>query len=131
MTEKHVRIEAAAKAAYPELWPEDWEQLPASHRASLTITRQGAIGKVTAAIQAYEAAATPEKEDGQAEQVPLADFSISMPDDAAMIQQVLTAITYIDTEGRTAYVVRTMGEGLRTSWLGMCALAQDYILKLP
>lgn len=120
------KLEAAVKAAYPELWPDDWEQLPGLNKASLAYHRQAAMDRLRLGIEAYAEA---QSEGGGSS--PLADYSISLPEDAAMIQQVLTIVSYIDNDGRTAYVVRTMGDGLRTSWLGMCVLAQDYILKLP
>lgn len=122
MSDHSAQLEAATKAAYPELWPDNWNELPAQNKASLAYHRQAAMERVSAAISAYG-----ESGGGLTAQ----EVTLSLPDDAAMIQQVLATITYIDHEGTTAYVVRTMGEGLRTTWLGMNLLTQDYLLKMP
>lgn len=131
--------EAAAKAAFPELWPDNLRELSPDARAALAFSRQQALTRVGAAIAAYELAGDEEAHEealGQAtigvaedEGIALADFTIGLPEDAAMVLQVITTISYVDTEGRTVYVVRTMGEGQRTSWLGMCVLTQDYLLN--
>jgi phage tail protein X len=121
-------LEAATKAAYPELWPDNWNELPPHNKASLAYHRQAAMERARVAIESYaEANAGAAANSGLAAQ----EVTLALPDDAAMIQQVLATITYIDHEGATAYVVRTMGEGLRTTWLGMNALTQDYLLKMP
>lgn len=127
------KIKVAAKAAYPELWPEDANDFPipgAAGRAVMARHRTEVVDRITKALQAAEEfGAAPDE--GEFEVVPLGDFAISLPEDAAMVQQVLTTVTYIDNEGKTAYVVRTKGEGLLTSWLGMSILTQNYLLNLP
>jgi hypothetical protein len=120
------RIQRATQEAYPELWPDSWQDLPSQNKASLAFHRQAALDRVVKAVQAYEQDPVATSPSLTAQEV-----TIALPEDAALVQQVLTGISYIDTEGRSAYIVRTMGEGLRTSWLGMLVLAQDYILKLP
>lgn len=128
---------AAAKAAYPELWPDSGDE-PYGYsgptgKATLARRRQAAIGRIGRALEAYgeHASEMPTDPDDDLSSIALADFAISLPEDAAMVQQVLTTVTYIDQEGKTAYVVRTMGEGLLTSWLGMSILTQNYLLGLP
>lgn len=125
MTDNSARLEAATKEAYPELWPPYYDDLPAQNKASLAHHRQAAIERVRAAVQAYG-----EQSAGNSG-LTAQEVTLALPDDAAMVQQVLATITYIDHEGSTAYVVRTMGEGLRTTWLGMNVLTQDYLLKMP
>lgn len=129
------KIAAAAKAAFPELWPAEdaytaFGRTPPFPPGELAYLRQDAVDRIIKAIEVLQQPEAAGEDSHEAGPIPLADFTIEMPDDAAMIQQVLTTITYIDNDGRTAYVVRTMGEGLRTSWLGMCVLTQDYILRL-
>jgi hypothetical protein len=111
------RIEAAAKAAYPELWPEG--DVPMEHRAGLAIARQQAVTRIAAAVEAA---------DSEGDSQTLGKVDIALPDDAAMVQQTLTVVAFIDNEGRTAYSVFTTGEGLLASWVGMAALAQNYLL---
>mgnify|MGYP001572792488 CR=1 FL=1 len=132
-------IVAAAKAAYPELWPEDEKKWQLGARAALVHSRQAVIERVTNAVEAYEqaTASTPPQvfeiqlpSDAAMIQLPSDAAMIQLPSDAAMIQQVLTVIAYLDGDGQTAYSVRTTGEGLISSWLGMCVLAQDYLLHL-
>lgn len=130
------RLAKAAKAAYPELWPDSGEEPrgyeSSAGKANLAVRRQAALGRVVKALEIYEGAVGEEAAIEQAEVVtPLTDFVVGLPEDAAMVQQVLTTVTYLNHEGQTAYVVRTMGEGLRTSWLGMCVLTQDYLLRQP
>lgn len=117
------KLEQATKEAYPELWPDNWQELPGQNKASLAYHRQAAMDRVAKAIESYGAP----QSGGLVSQ----EVTLELPEDAAMIQQVLATITYIDHEGSTAYVVRTMGEGLRTTWLGMNVLTQDYLLKMP
>jgi hypothetical protein len=119
------KIEAAAKAAFPELWPTTEEELSLPQRAARTFNRQYAIERITKAIEAYNEAPG---EMGDADPVELANFGIELPSDAAIVQQVLTAITYVDNDGKMAYTVNTQGEGLLTTWLGMVVLTQNYLL---
>lgn len=137
------RIEAAAKGAFPELWPDNAKELGMDAQAALTYQRQHAIDRMVAGLAAYEevpdeeadapepAATQPflpeegDEDDGRL----LGSITMSLPDNAAMVTQTLTVLSFIDDDGRTAYGVQFTGEGQRTSWLGMCVLAQDYILK--
>ena len=142
------RIEAAAKGAFPELWPDDLKDLGMDARAALTYQRQSAIDRMVAGLAAYEE--VPDDTEGALnpdsvntppiEDVELPDeesdegrflgsITMSLPENAAMVTQTLTVLSFIDEDGRTAYGVQFTGEGQRTSWLGMCVLAQDYILK--
>jgi hypothetical protein len=124
VTDNSANLEAATKAAYPELWPDNWNELAPQNKASLAYHRQAAMDRARLAIEAY-AERSADNSGLTAQEV-----TLGLPEDAAMIQQVLATITYIDNEGSTAYVVRTMGEGLRTTWLGMNVLTQDYLLKM-
>lgn len=131
------KIEAAAKAAYPDLWPDDYNKLPGPTKAAITNMRQQATEIVVRALNAADQVEDSAPDGDEAPDTSgaifntLADVTVALPQDAAMLEQVLTVVTYVAKDGRTAYVVRTMGEGLRTSWLGMLVLAQDYLLKLP
>lgn len=142
------RLLAAAKVMFPQLWETPDSEVPMGHKVALTMARQRAMDKVVAGIEAYHmhvdtdelpaeevvAGATPveaSKPEPQQEITPLGEFNVGLPSDAAMVQQVLVVITYIDNEGGTAHMIKTSGEGLRTTWLGMCVLAQDYLLNLP
>lgn len=125
--ENHEHLLIAAQAAFPELWPSEEPKDP-STRAGLAIARQQAMDRAGNAIAAFEASVAGDEEGDPAV---MGDLAIEMPEGAAMLLQTLVTIAYIDEEGRTAYVVRTMGEGMRSSWLGMCVLTQDYLLKLP
>jgi hypothetical protein len=113
------KVLAAAKAAYPEFWP-------ALHRAEdmpmLTMQRQAIIDRIGAALEAAEAH-EPDAPQG------LQTLAIVVPQDAAMVQQSLTVLAYLDHNGETAYSVQALGEGLMSSWLGMGVLAQDYLLR--
>jgi len=119
------QLEQATKAAYPELWPDDFDALPPQNKASLAYHRQAAMDRARAAIEAY-GEKRPASGGLTAQEVP-----IRLPGDAALVQQVLVTVAYIDTEGRTAYDVSTMGEGLMTTWLGMNTLTQHYLLNQP
>lgn len=119
------RLEAATKEAYPELWPDNFAELPPQNKASLAFHRQSAMDRISRAVEAYG-----EQSSGGGG-LTAQEVTLGLPEDAAMIQQVLATIMYLDHDGDTAYVVRTMGEGLRTSWLGMNVLTQDYLLKMP
>ena len=138
------KIEASAKAAFPELWPDNAEKLGPEAQAGLVYQRQNAIDRTVAALAAYvdaepevetvdlpvgDVEAEPESEEGEG--VLLDSVTLSLPEDAAMVQQTMTVLTYIDEQGRTAHAMHFTGDGQRTSWLGMCVLAQDYILKQP
>lgn len=118
------KVLKAAKAAFPELWPDEdaMQVLLQQHggKGGLAIQRQAALGRVQAALEA--AGADPA---GDATQ----RVVLIMPDDAMMIQQTLAIITYIDESGKVAYSIRTLGEGLVSSWLGMNVLAQHYLLQ--
>lgn len=120
------KLEQAAKAAYPELWPDNFAELPAPNKASLAYHRQAAMDRVKAGIEAYS-----ETSAGEPSLTSLQEVTLALPDDAAMVQQVLATIAYIDNDGQTAYVVRTLGEGLRTTWLGLNVLTENYLLNMP
>jgi hypothetical protein len=111
------RVEAAAKAAFPEFWSEDLEELKPQYKALVTIRRQEVIDKMVKGLESYEATRNP------------ATVVLEPPDGAAMVQQVLVTTMFIDNDGRTAYTVRCLGEGLLNSWLGMGVMAQDYLLQ--
>jgi hypothetical protein len=110
------RILAAAKAAFPALWPDE----EVENKAGYAFARTDALSVITKAIDAYEAAPT-----GDTTQV----VSLVMPPDAAMVQQTLATVSYLDREGRMAYSVRCIGEGPLSTWLGMGILTQDYLLQ--
>jgi hypothetical protein len=114
------KVLAAAKAAYPELWPEDPLKEADMPRGPLAFARQDAIERVGRALEAYENV-KPEVGAGPVVLMP--------PEDAALVQQVLAVTSYIDNTGRTTYSVRCIGEGLSTTWLGMGVLAQNWLLQ--
>jgi hypothetical protein len=126
--DRGIRLDAAAKAAYPELWPDNWKDLPGQNKASLAFHRQAALDRVTAALEAYQGT---EGEKAALEGDRPHAITLAVPSDAAMVQQVLGIIAYLTEDGQTAYAVLSSGDGLRASWVGMCAIAQDYLLKLP
>jgi len=111
------RIEAAARAYSPELWPDDLSGYTPMQRGQLTFLRQGVIERITAALAAAD----------EAERGKVGKFDL--PDDVGMLEQTLVAFSYIDREGKTAYGVRSAGEGLLTTWLGMAELAKHFLLQ--
>ena len=144
-----------AQAAWPELWPDNWSSLAPSDRLAYAGVRQTAIDRMAEALKAVAEASDEEvmrvkrqreafnelrdlEADLDEKEAPAGkssltaeEVTIKLPEDAAMVQQVLATIVYVDHDGQTAYDVRTMGEGLRTTWLGMNVLTQDYLLKPP
>lgn len=135
--ERTERLLKAAQSAFPELWETPDSEVPKQHRGNLAMARQRALTITTDAVTGWEAAdeEVPAEVLEELEEISkesaFGDIKVALPDDAAMVQQVLTVVTYLDNEGVTAYVVRTSGDGLMTSWLGMCMLAQNYLLHLP
>lgn len=126
MTSSAERIEAAAKAYAPELWPDDLSDYSPMQRGQLALLRQAIIERMTATLQAVDDFDIHEKY-GKFAQSKTGTFEL--PADAAMLEQTLVAFTYIDHEGKTAYGVRTVGEGLLTTWLGMADLAKHFLLQ--
>jgi hypothetical protein len=128
------QILAASKAAWPMLWEDAGPDASAEERAAQMNARQASLDMMGKALDA--AAEVPvEAEDVEGfpptDGTLLGDWTLNLPEDTAMVQQILTMVCFINNEGRTAYAVRFMGEGLKTSWLGMATLAQDYILRMP
>lgn len=120
------KILAAAEAAFPELWPSTDEELTGPQKAARAFNRQYAVERVAKALKAYSDAVRAET---PTEPTLLEEQAIRLPDDAAMIQQTLTVIQYIDTEGQSAIKVHTTGDGQITSWLGLVEIAKLYVLQ--
>jgi hypothetical protein len=115
-------VEAAAKAAFPELWEEDSaivQMLPPAH---LTMHRQQALDRAQKALAALQQA---EAATGSAEHI-----ALHIPDDAAILQQTLAITTYIDKEGQEGYAVQIVGEGSMIRLLGMNLVCQEYLMAL-
>ena len=117
------KLLAATKAAYQELWPDDdfADRLSPPQKAGVAFNRQQAIDRTAKAIEAYGqsmiSTSDPQK------------VVLAMPEDLAMVQQVLATVVYLDKEGVTSYAVVKSGEGLMSTWLGMGVLTQDYLLQ--
>lgn len=126
MTDANTTL-TAAKAAFPELWPEeDAMQVVLQQHGGpggLTIARQEVLDRVQRALDAVEG--------NDEDTIPPGTESITLqlPKDAKMVQQALAIVMYIDSEGRVAYSVRTIGEGVISSWLGMNVLTQNHLLR--
>lgn len=102
---------AAAKAMFPEAWPEGEEAMSPFQRGQLTMVKQNAIDRAQAGLEAVETGPV-----------------IEYPDDAIMVEQTLIVFSYLDKDGNLAVGIRTRGEGTLTNWLGMADVAKHYLL---
>jgi hypothetical protein len=116
------RLLAAAKAAYPELWPDpvkgDGQPAGQWGPADLVYARQSAVDRILAAVEAYEAAAESSN----------LTVTLGLPEDARMVQQAVSVVMYLDENGRSVFMFLSDGEGTISAWLGMTVLLQDHIL---
>ena len=111
------QIEAAAKAAFPELWDEDGMMVRMLPAGMLAMHRQQAIDRAQKALEAMT---------GQ----PTEHIALEIPSDSAVLQQTLAITTYLDKDGQEGYQVQVVGQGSMITLLGMNLVCQEYLMTL-